>query len=294
MVGALPILSVALASAQATLKLSQLCIIANCPFSTPVLKSIDSASVVSPGGKVVLQGGNFNSSDGKPGQIVLKLGSKVPVNIIMLGNTGGSVYHQPYVERQLTVLGWADGHVFGQIPADISGVVDGSATFEVWRSDGMKSGPLTAHFIAARDLVILPISDVAMKSCANTADGNLCNQWSDSSQLSIPPSVAGFKAFSIFGQHTIFIQNQSDYQANGIDTYSFNLKNGWTLDNSYQNGNWNNEACKSDFSNEDFFNSKPNSSTPVSSDVNMPWHAGCNIEYSVALHITGPKGVPWK
>jgi hypothetical protein len=276
---------------------SNLCAITTCPFAPPVLKSVDSASVVSPGGKVVLQGANFNSADGTPGQIVLKLGSKVPMTIIYLGNTGPSVYHQSYVERQLTVLGWADAHVFGQIPADISGVIDGNATFEVWRSDGAKSGPVTAHFTAARDLVILPLSDVVMKSCVNTADSNLCNQWSDSSQLSIPAHAGFNPMFSIFGQHTMFIPNQTQYQATGIDTYSFDLKNGWTLDDSYQfeNGNWSNHACKSDFlSNEDFRNSKPNSDTPISSDVRLWWIAGCNLEYSVALHITGPKGVPWK
>jgi hypothetical protein len=80
---------------------------------------------------VVLQGVHFNSSDGNPGQIVLKLGNKFPITVIHLGNTGPSVYQQPYVERQLTVLGWADSHVFGQIPADISGVIDGPATLEI-------------------------------------------------------------------------------------------------------------------------------------------------------------------
>src|SRR5260221_6466376 len=95
---ALPLLSLSHAGGQVTLKATQLCAIATCPFAPPVLKSLDSASVVSPGGKVVLQGVNFNS-DGLPGQIVLKLGSKVPMTVLHLGNTGPSVYHQPYVER---------------------------------------------------------------------------------------------------------------------------------------------------------------------------------------------------
>ena len=47
-------------------------------------------------------------------------------------------------------------------------------------------------------------------------------------------------AFSIFGEHTIFIPDQSDYQAYGIGHLSFNLKNGWTLDNSYHERDWNN------------------------------------------------------
>ena len=274
---------------------SNLCAITGCPFAPPVLQSMDSGSVVSPGGKVILQGARFNSSDGNPGQIVLKLGNRFPMTVINLGNTGPSVYRQPYVERQLTVLGWADGHVFGQIPADISGVTDGPATLEIWRSDGSKSTPLIVHFTAARDLVVLPISDVTMKSCANTADGNLCDQWSDSSQLSIP-AHAGFGAFSIFGQHAMFIPSKTQTQAKGTDTYSFSLKNGWRLDDSYQfeNGIWNNYVCQSDSPNEDFRNSKPNSYMPTSSDVTVDWMAGCDLQYSISLHVTGPKGVPWK
>ena len=275
---------------------SNLCAITSCPFAPPTLQSLDSASVVSPGGKVVLQGVHFNSLDGNPGQIVLKLGNKFPMTVIHLGNTGPSVYQQPYVERQLTVLGWADSHVFGQIPADISGVIDGPATLEIWRSDGSKSSPLAVHFTAARDLEILPLVDTTLVSCEATADSNLCNQWSDSSQLSIPSKIVGLQSFSIFGEHTMFIPEKTDYQVSGTDRYSFNLKNGWTLDDSYQfeNGIWNNYACSSDFPDEHFQNSKPNSSTPTSSEVDIPWHAGCDLQYSIALHITGPKGVPWK
>lgn len=245
---------------------------------------------------MILQGVHFNSSDGTPGQIVLKLGNKFPMQVIHLGTPLPSVYQQPYVERQLTVLGWADSHVFGQIPADISGAIDGPATLEIWRSDGSKSSPLAVHFTAARDLKSLPLADVTLVSCQATADSNLCNQWSDSSQLSIPSKVTGFSSFSIYGEHTMFIPNKSDYQVTGTDRYSFNLKNGWTLDNSYQfeNGYWTNHACSSDFPTENFQNSKPNSSTPTSSEVVFPWTAGCDLQYAVALSITGPKGVPWK
>jgi len=251
--------------------------------------------VVSPGGKVVLQGANFNSSDGTPGQIVLKIGTKFPMTIVQFGVPMNAVYHQPYVERQLTVLGWADSHVFGQIPADIIGVIDGSVTLEVWRSDGSKSAPLNVHFTAARDLQILPMSDVTLKSCDKTADGNRCDQSTDSSQLTIPSLFLGLGSkFSIFGEHTMFIQSQTQ-QAIGHDTYSFDLKNGWVLDESYQfeNGIYEKQSCKGDFADEKFDNSKP-ASKPSTSDVRIPWDLSCDLQYAVALHITGPKGVPWK
>jgi hypothetical protein len=245
---------------------------------------------------VVLQGARFNSADGTAGQIVLKIGSKFPMQVIHVG--GGQVisYHQPYIERQLTNLKWADSHVFGQIPSDISGVMDGPATLEVWRSDGSKSAPLTVHFTAARDLEVLPIDDITVKSCAATADANLCNKWSDSSQIVIPAKVTGFSTFSIFSEHVLFIPNTTEWQVQGNDTYSFDLKNGWALDNSYQfeNGYGSNHACpKSDFNNEYFNNSKP-PSAPTTSDVFIPWHIGCDLKYTVALHISGPVGVPWK
>ena len=273
---------------------SSLCSIAKCVYELPVAKSLDTASVVSPGGKVVVEGANFNSSDGNSGQIVLKIGTKFPMTIVHLGQQPTPVYHQPYVERQLTVLGWADTHVFGQIPPDISGAMDGPATLEVWRSDGSKSAPLTVQFTAARDLQTLPMSDVTVASCEKTADGNRCDQSSDSSQLAIPSLFPGLgTAFSIFGEHTMFIPNQTQWQATGYDSYSFDLKNGWTLDQSFQNGIDEKQSCKGDFADEHFTNSKP-SSKPSSSNVQIPWDVGCDLQYAIALHITGPKGVPWK
>lgn len=244
---------------------------------------------------MVLQGANFNSSDGNLGQIVLKIGIKFPMPIVKLGVPTQPVYHQPYIERQLTVLGWADGHVFGQIPPDISGAMDGPATLEVWRSDGSKSAPFTVHFTAARDLQILPMSDVTLKSCDKSADRNRCDQWTDSSQMTIPNLFPGFGAtFSIFGEHTMFIQDNTQQQVFGRnDTYSFDLKNGWTLDESNQNGIGERQSCKGDFADEKFNNSKP-SVNPSTSDVRIPWDVGCDLQYAVALHISGPKGVPWK
>jgi hypothetical protein len=267
---------------------SGLCAIAACPQSPkPVAKALESVSVVSPGGKVVLQGVYFNSLDGQAGEIVLKIGNKRDVTVLNLGNTG---YRQPYLERQLTVLGWADGHTFGQIPDEISGVMDGPATLEVWRSDGRKSDPLTVHFTAARDLTILPIEDVTPQSCAATADSNLCNHWSDSTQLSIPPNV--LPSPSLYGWHVMFIPSQQGPKVYGTDVFNFSLKNGWTLDNSDPIANYlyyPTKACIEDD------NSPPNfTGSKTMGGVRIAWQVGCSLQYHVSLHITGPKGVPWK
>lgn len=272
-----------------------LCTIALCTAKAPVISGLDSASVVSPGGKLVVNGSSFNSNSGQPGQVVLKLGSKAAITYVQLGSKIGG-FHQPYLERQLTVLGWADSHVFAQIPTDVTGVMDGPATLEVWRDDGAKSSTFVVALTAARDLQILPLDDVALQSCQAAADTNLCNHWSDSSQLSVPAKVAGFASFSIFGQHAMFINNLQA-PSTGIDKYSFSLGNGWGLDDSYQfeNGIGSSYGCSQDAPvDEQFQGSKPNGSTPKSSTVTIQWHAACNTKYAIALHITGPVGVPWK
>jgi hypothetical protein len=271
-----------------------LCSIAACPSTTPVISGLDPASVVSPGGKIVVNGSNFNSQSGQPGKIVLKLGNKYPQTIVRLGSPT-SFFHQPYVERQLAVLAWAGSHALAQIPSDITGVLDGTATVEIWRDDGVKSNTFVVSFKAARDLQILPLSDVTVQNCEATADANLCNHWSDSSQLTIPAYVAGTKTFSIFGQHTMFIPSPKTNQVEGTDKYSFDLKNGWVLDESQSNGYFSSYGCPTADApvDEHFQNSKPPAS-PSSSSVLMFWRAGCGTQYAVALHITGPIGVPWK
>ena len=274
-----------------------LCSIAACPSPTPVVSGLDTASVVSPGGKIVVNGTHFNSQSGQPGKIVLKLGSKYPLTIVHLGSPT-TFFHQPYVERQLTVLGWADSHAFAQIPSDITGVMDGEATVEVWRDDGAKSNTFAVAFKATRDLQILPLSDVAIQTCEAKADANLCNHWSDSTQLTVPAKVPWLGAeFSIFGQHTMFIPNPKTNQVIGTDQYSFDLKNGWVLDESYQFENGVAPVYECNVSdapvNEDFPNSKP-PTAPSSSGVRVFWKAGCSTQYGIALHITGPIGVPWK
>ena len=266
---------------------SGLCAIAACPQPPkPVVKALDSASVVSPGGKLVLQGVNFNSSDGNPGQIVLKIGSKFSMRLIRLGDNG---YRPPYVERQLTVLGWADGHAFGQIPTDISGVMDGTATLEVWRSDGSGSNALPVQFKAAIDMKLLPMVDVAVQSCSNQADANLCNNSSDSAQLSIPPNLK--PAPTLFAVHDKFLyqQNHRDY---GSDVFTFTLNNGWTWDRAFSML-WLIPGCPNDPSNMEP-GLDTTGSTATTAKLTVKWSSVCDDEYSGTVLMQGPIGVPWK
>jgi len=265
---------------------SALCSIAACQNAKPTITGFDFNSAFTPGGQFVLQGTNFNSPDGQPGSIVLKIGSKVGITVIHLGQ---QFYHEPYVERQTTVLGWADSHVFGQIPADISGVMDGVATLEIQRHDGWKSAPFIIHFKATKDLQILPMTDIVVKTCATQADTNLCNNWSDSSQVSIPTNLHPIP--SLYGSHALFIPATSSSNVFGQDIFTLNLQNGWVIDNSYwlENGiTYSGQGCNNHFADVD----PPDKSVPNRAVVS--WDTSCNVQYQVSLHITGPKGVPWK
>jgi hypothetical protein len=263
---------------------SALCSIAACQNAKPNITGFDLNSVFTPGGQFVLQGTNFNSADGQPGSIVLKIGNKPGVTVIHLGQ---QFYREPYVERQTTVLGWADSHVFGRIPADISGVTDGVATLEIQRHDGWKSAPFVIHFKATKDLQILPMTDVTVKTCATQGDTNLCNNWSDSSQLSIPANVQPTP--SLYGSHALFIPTTSNDAISGQDVFTLNLQNGWAFDNSYwKNGIYTSGACYDHLAGVDL----PSPSVPNRTVVS--WNTTCNVQYHVSLYITGPKGVPWK
>lgn len=285
----LQVFAATLAFAQVLLTASSaralLCAIAVCPAAKPAITGYDITSVFTPGGKFVLQGTNFNSPHGQPGALVFKIGSKADTVILRLGHQG---FRQPYLERQTTVLGWADSHVFGQIPLDVSGVMDGFATLEVWRDDGVKSDPFVIHFTATKDFQILPMTDVTVKTCSTAGDTNLCNNWSDSSQLTIPANV--YPTPSVYSAHALFIPLSNNTQS-GQDYFTFSLQNGWTFDNTYlgENGAYDSASgCNHYLANADL----PSPSRP--GELIVDWTTSCNIQYHLSLHIAGPKGVPWK
>jgi len=288
---------------------SVLCSIAACPQLKPAITGYDVTSVFTPGGKLVLQGTNFNSPDGQPGSIVLKIGSKGGLTVAHPG-TG---FRQPYVERQVTVLGWADSHVSGQIPRDISGVMDGTATVEVWRHDGVKSDPFAVQFKATKDLQILPITDVTVSpgDCYTSTNLNLCNNWSDSSQLTIPSDI--HPQPSIFGAHILFMDVYK-VRIPGHDMFNFSLENGWELANVVSLGNlapfwapyFPPEVGVQYFSPKDSVKVKVGAGCKDYDDAYsihgsltagqaiVGWDTSCSFEYYAYIHITGPKGVPWK
>jgi len=263
---------------------SNLCALIDCHQPPkPVITGIDPGSAITPGGQMVVIGKNFNSNDGKNGHLLLAIGSKSGVTRrIRIG--GSSSFSQPYKEAYLTVMGWSDGHAYGQIPSDITGVIDGGATMQVIRSDGTASDPFEVSFNAARELRrMLPASDMKTDSCSKNGDENQCNSWAD---FSDPWSTAGH---SVVGLHDKFLQNMGAPESSS-DYYSFNLANGWAWGETAQDTyNFAYLGCTTDSLGIQAFDY-----TSTSGKLKFDWKINCSIAYTFEVYINGPIGVPWK
>ena len=256
-----------------------LCMLADCNKPPkPVITGVDPSSAITPGGQVVVTGTNFNSNDHKDGVIILTIGTKAAMTRRMMGQT---FYTQPYREAHLTVMGWSDGHAYGQIPGDISGVMDGPADIQIRRSDGTLSNTMQVQFTAARDIEAYPASDMKLDSCSHNGDENQCNGWADYSS----PRAAG-KA-SIIGVHVKFLKNGTP--KSGIDYYSFSLNNGWVWDQGRYGDYSASCANLADNAGEEVYDS-----SPTGGEIKIPWQATCQIIYVNSVLINGPRGVPWK
>jgi hypothetical protein len=246
----------------------------------PVTTGIDPSSAITPGGQMVVIGTNFNSNDHKSGDIVLTLGSKAPMTRQMLGHHS---FSQPYREAHLTVLGWSDGHAYGQIPSDISGVVDGPAFIQVRRSDGMASDTFQVQFIAARELhQVLPATDMNTDTCAKNGDENQCNGWADYSN---PFSTGGQ---SVVGMHDKFLKNTGPPESS-VDYYSFRLNNGWAWDPPKDTYNFAYLGCNTDTLGIEVFDY-----SSTGGKLKFSWQVNCSLLYTFQVFVNGPKGVSWK
>lgn len=256
-----------------------LCMLADCNKPPkPVINGIDPSSAITPGGQVVLTGTNFNSNDHKNGDIVLTIGTKSAMTRRM---TGQKFYTQPYREAHLTVMGWSDGHAYGQIPGDISSVMDGPASIQIRRSDGLAADPYSVQFTAARAIDAYPASDMKWDSCSHNGDENQCNGWADYSN----PRTAG--SASIIGVHVKFLKNGAP--ESGVDYYSFSLNNGWVWDQGRYGDYSASCANLEDNAGEEVYDS-----SSTGGKIKIPWQAACQIIYVNSVLINGPRGVPWK
>jgi hypothetical protein len=246
-----------------------------------VITGIDHDSAVTPGGQVVVIGKNFNSNDGQRGHMLMAIGRSGTPRV-RIGGAGS--FTQPYKEAYLTTLGWSDGHAYGQLPgADvIFGVMDGGATIQIIRADGVKSEPYLVHFTAAHETrTFLPASAMHVDACSHDGDENQCNDWADyTGPYPIGPHT-------ILSFHDKFLKNTGSPET-FHDFYSFHLANGW----EWATGDvdtliW--QGCRPDVIGYRVFDY-----TRSDVKLDVDWTIDCSIIYTFDLYIYGPKGVPWK
>ena len=269
-------------SQQVQLPSSALCALIDCHKPPkPVITGVDPSSAITPGGQMVVIGTNFNSNDGKPGDIVLTIGSKPVVTRTALAVH--APFSQPYREAHLTTLGWSDGHAYGQLPSNITGVTDGPASIRIVRSDGTASDTFQVQFMAARELRrVFPASDMNTDTCSKNGDENQCNSWAD---FNDPWSPAGH---SVLGLHDKFLQNQGAPESSS-DYYSFKVANGWAWDATKDTDNLSYIGCTTDAIVIQIFDF-----TSTSGKLEFDWKINCSIVYTLEVYINGPIGVPWK
>jgi len=262
---------------------SALCALIDCHKPPkPVITGIDPGSAITPGGQMVVIGKNFNSNDGKNGQMLLAIGSKSAITRrIRIG--GSPSFSQPHKEAYLTVMGWSDGHAYGQLPGGITGVMDGPATIQVIRSDGTASDPFAVKFTAARELRrLLPAADVTTVSCSKTGDENQCNGWAD---FGFPYPTG---ATSVAGGHDKFLKNSGATESD-VDSYSFQLANGWAWDPTKDTDNRAWRGC-----NTDSVSIEIDDYSSTGGTLKFRWKLDCFLLYTLEVYINGPIGVPWK
>lgn len=263
-----------------TLKFSPvLCPIIDCGTpAPPAISLIDKLPVdanqpptVTPGGKVVLNGTNFNDKNGQFGTLVLLIGNP---NIFL---------HQ---EFPLQDLRGSDDAAMGTIPA-MSGFIDQLAHLQLRRSDGVWSVPLSVQFYAERDVANLSASSVAQSgiTCSKNADQNQCNTWSDFGAQSPPIDVGTYPNFpAIFAVHNSFLGTE-----NGVDQFHISLKNGWVYRD--RRGVFvGKSSCV--WPSETVLVSTFSKASPADFTITVPWTSTCQFDYGMFMTIEGPKGVP--
>jgi hypothetical protein len=231
----------------------------------PIIAEVSPASVIEPGGNVLVHGTDFNGRNGSYGMVVLIVGDPRALS------------HREFVLQNTQ---WSNKAAFGQIPSDISGLIDQAAWLQVRRTDGVNSDPVKVQFTARRTTGALSRSDFQVEQCSQAADQNQCNTWADYS----PPWP--LYNWNFVGVHRVFLGKDT-----GTDTFHITLKNGWALTWGGQFGHWINfGGC----------DSPGGASAPQSqvsgSDVTLTitWVSTCEIYYAGTMLIVGPQGVPWK
>ena len=218
---------------------------------TPRITSVFPFSVIRPGGAVIVQGERFGAA---PGQLRLKLSSGQVTNL-------GS-------------LTWADNSASGTIDPGLSGVFDQPATVQIVNSFEMDSNEMPVSFTAAREVRMLPITDIQCYAEPKT-DYDKCDDFG-------PEFNVSFNGFHQCRDVADYVTGCWD---SGVDAYWSTLANGWKLHSAenYQGKSYSGPA-------------KVVEEGPGPIKITVWWDTRDNmsVNYTGRIYIEGPAGTSWK
>lgn len=227
----------------------KLCQLVNCTTETPTIRSV--SGNCTPGGLL--------SIDGRD------LGMEVGI-VTMTGPTFGPV--------NLRRVAWISGlAIYGDVPEDLTGVVDQIVQIQVETSDHRVSNRFPILFKAAREMQLVPSSQVRVIRCADPA---LCSD-----------KCHAFPEYTFSAEHVTLCCFSGD---SGVDAFAAGpFLNGWVIDNWYcllGNPNTHTDAININLGSNRF-------------NITVPWNSALlefdrDGTYACDVVIKGPRGTsPW-
>jgi hypothetical protein len=194
---------------------------------------------------------------------------------------------------------WRRFGIMLQLPP-VSGEIGQQVEITFKRSDGKGSNTWKPMFVPTIAVATVPQQDVSLVTCSNAGVDNTCTNGAGTIERSyfcaFPLIDAGGVVGSFWGGHTGCAGIGS---TNGTDTYSINVKNGWTLDQvDFTPATPDDPCCVNNGSVYPSGIAPIGTSTPYPNPYNfdVPWHVGAEggwVNYDGNFIVDGPKGVPY-
>jgi hypothetical protein len=202
------------------------------------------------------------------------------------------------VSLTVIVNGWSPTLIEVQWPDGIDGVRDQMhAVVEVTDATRVRTASWTVFFRAETDYKVLPMSAVRVVKCGDDSNYSACNNKTYATQDCLNETIGGLlgqSAGSFWGYHAncwATVGNDSD-----TDEFEVRLKNDWAIAHvDFKKGATGRELFKS--SEGAVWNPSPPAPTGKSAwNARVKWEVTPNdtIAYCAFIHISGPKGVPFK
>jgi hypothetical protein len=271
------------ATASLTVKSSlvELCTKVNCAdlLSAVVAPKIDQVvpfiSNITPGGAVAIKGSGLGAVEGK-----LYLKGLKKYNGVDLGPVEVPIAKEPGKDF------WNPTNVLGFIPGNITQVMDQPATLQIKTAGNKWSNEYPLNFKAAKEFVMLPYTDPAVKliACGTDSNRDVCNEWADPDDGLWFASIC---ADTFYGFHLNVWGAIGDDV--GTDKFEITLKNGWVIDGG--------KVYVYVDQGEGYTLGPGTVPVGVTSwKPSVQWNVSPNDDlcHGADVYISGPKGVPWK